>query len=414
MTKNNIQVYSLFVVALLFAGLSFFLQVLPVNTADHFTHTLGLTTANVIELASLYLLAYAIMQIPIGIVFDKYGVKWVLPMGLIFTGLGSLLYLIGSNSAFIAIGRALTGIGCSVGYISGIFIAVKYFSPKRLAICVSLVEGISTLGAMVATTTFNELLTSFGWNIANTMIVIFCIILLVFSLFFGRGLDYSTSGEIKHKSFKLAIFQALSLMKDKRLLAIFIYSFCTWLIIMSFAGYWLKYYMITMHKYEVNMALKLASFYWMAFFIANVTIGFFVQELKGCKIAMLILAIISFVNYCYMAVPILFSYEQLAIVSILGGITTSGVIMAFAIIPKFVSEEMSGTALAVNNTFIIIGGYIGQILFGKIIDNVNILKCNCFLEARNIDPTYYSAILIYPFFALIGLLAVIYAVRKIK
>ena len=410
MSKSKV-VYPLYFIALVFAGLSFFLQVLPVNTAEHFQQTLSLSPAKVIQLTSLYLIAYAIMQIPIGIIFDKFGVKWVLPFGLFLTGLGSFFYLLGTNEVVLGLGRAFTGIGCSVGYISGIFIAVKYFPARRLPIFISLVEGVSTLGAMLATTTFNKLLINFGWNIANMSIVVLCIVLLVLSIFFGWTITYEQQAK---RSFGLAMQQAFLLVKNKRLLAIFIYSFCTWLIIMSFAGYWIKNYMVNMHQYTVEEALKLASYYWAAFFVANITIGFFVESLKGCKIAIFLLALLSFLDYLFMSIPELFTHNQLITVIILGGISTSGVIMAFSIIPKIVSEELSGTALAVNNTFIILGGYVGQVLFGNIVDNPHFFTENSIIHARNIDPHYYSAILIYPLFAFIGLVAVVFAIRKLK
>ena len=408
MSRNPV-VYSLYFIALIFAGLSFFLQVLPVNTASHFEHTLSLSPARVITLASMYLIAYAIMQIPIGIIFDRFGIKWVLPVGLFLTGLGSFLYMISSNEVILAIGRAITGIGCSVGYISGIFIAVKYFPARRLPIFVSMVEAVSTLGAMLATTAFNKLLINFGWNIANGSIVVLCVVLLVLSIYLGRTIKYEQHFK---RSFNVAMHQAFLLLNNKRLVAVFIYSFCTWLIIMSFAGYWIRSYMMTMHSFSLEDSLQLASIYWGAFFIANITVGFFVESLNGCRIALLILSFIQLANYLFMAVPILFNYNLLVLVSVIGGFACSGVIMAFSIIPKLVSDELSGTALAVNNTFIILGGYVGQVLFGSLVDKPRFLVHNLLIHARHIDLHYYNGILIYPLFSFIGFVAVVYAIRR--
>jgi MFS family permease len=321
------------------------------------------------------------------------------------------LYLIGSSGVVLAIARGFTGVGCSVGYISGIFIAVKYFPAKRLPIFVSLVEGVSTLGAMLATTAFNKLLTNFGWDIANASIVVLCLVLLILSVLFGWTINYQQ--KVK-SSFIQAMKQGLFLLKNKPLLAVFIYSFCTWLIIMSFAGYWIKNYMIAMHGYNVEDALALASIYWGAFFVANMTVGFFVESLRACKIALLILAFISLINYIYMSVPVLFNYHQLVLVSVIGGFASSGVIMAFSIIPKIVSSELSGTALAVNNTFIILGGYVGQVLFGYLVDKAPFFEHNELMHAHHIELHYYNAILIYPLFAFIGVVAVFYVVYKLE
>ena len=101
--------YKLYILAMLFASLAIFFQVLPITTSEHFEVKLGLSASNVVNLTSLYFITYAIMQIPSGILFDKYGLKFVLPVSLaIMTG-GCILFWTSSNGFLLGLSRLIIG-----------------------------------------------------------------------------------------------------------------------------------------------------------------------------------------------------------------------------------------------------------------------------------------------------------------
>jgi fucose permease len=81
--------YALYGIALCFTGLNLFIQVLPISTADYLIAHLSLNNTQVINISSIFLICYAIMQIPGGLIFDKFGLKIILPLGLLLTTLGS-------------------------------------------------------------------------------------------------------------------------------------------------------------------------------------------------------------------------------------------------------------------------------------------------------------------------------------
>ena len=122
---------------------------------------------------------------------------------------------------------------------------------------------------------------------------------------------------------------------------------------MSFAGYWLKDYMIVMHNYTEEMSLHLIEMYWGSFLITSLVISYFIKTDRLAIINLLGLAIIGFVAYLFMCIPVLFSYPQIMLVVVLGGISATGVILSFSLIPRLVDVGSCGTAVAINNTFVV-------------------------------------------------------------
>lgn len=79
----------IFIIASLFAGLSIFLQVVPMSMYPHIKSVFHISSSDFADLTALYFISYALLQIPIGILLDKYGVQKLLPIGVCLTLVGN-------------------------------------------------------------------------------------------------------------------------------------------------------------------------------------------------------------------------------------------------------------------------------------------------------------------------------------
>jgi MFS family permease len=399
--------YKLYILALLFASLAFFFQVVPINTSDYFEANLGISQSQVVNLTSLYFISYAALQIPGGIFFDKFGLKMVLPISIAITTLGTLLYFSSLTPFMLGFSRFITGIGCAVGYISAIYIAIKFLPAKWLSLLIGVLESFTGCGSVIAAQPFKVLINHYGFHVSAYIVIGFCLFLLLSSLVLVRNIKSEQKTETTIvESFK----SAFKLFKKKRLICVFIYSFTTWLVIMSFAGYWLKNYLIHVHEYSEVQALDLIQVYWASFMIASLLVSIMIKDIASAKIFVCLLAGLGLITYFLMAIPIIFSYHGVLIVVICGGISASGVIVAFSLVPKLAPPELSGSVVAMNNTFIVLGGFVGQVIFGYVLENFDIANVFVNYNFGNLETHYYTALLIYPLFTLIAFIAILYVV----
>lgn len=411
--KYNYTAFQLYCFALIYAALSIFLQVVPMETSKHFQIILNLDHNSFVNLASLFFITYSFMQIPGGVVFDRYGAKLVMPIGVGVACLGVGIYWYSTTIEMIVFSRLLSGIGCSVAYISGIYIASLYFPPRRLPLLIGLVEAGSTCGSLVAAKPLHYALEHWGWNNVGIAMIVFCLILFVAISYSVVVLNVNVIKKVvSHKTLRIQIF---SLLTNRLLLCFFLYSFCTWLIIMSFAGYWLKYYLIDMHHCNELQALSLVEVYWGTFLVGTVLIGGFATTLQRNKSLILILAILGFGDFLIMTIPVLFTYNEIIVVVVFAGLSSVGVTLSFAIIPHYVTLDLKATALSINNTFVVLGGYSGQLLFGEAVKHVRLSGFFYkMLVQRGIETHYYVALFIYLTFSFIGLAFILLALLNIK
>ncbi len=405
--------YLLYVITSLFSCLSIFLQVMPISTSKHFQDSLDLTSSEVVYITSIFFVTYALMQIPSGVLLDKYGLRYVLPVGIFITVIGCFLYWISTNTGILGLSRLIAGAGSAVAYIAGVFIAVKFLPLKWLPLFIGLLEAVSTSGSILAAKPLEKFLNKFGWNVTATVMDIFCVIVLIIAIICISKLKVTPSDS---KISVIATFkQAFNLLKNRTLIAIFIYSFSTWLVMMSFAGFWLKDYLVYVHQYSESIALDLVQVYWVSFVLSSMLLSFVIKNLKTSKLCLLILSSLGCITYIIMAIPIVFNYTGTWAVVLFGGISATGVIVTFTIVPKVVKPEQSGAVISMNNMFIVLGGYVGQLLFGYVLKNIDITHILPF-PPLNFETHYYSALLIYPLFTVIAFIAIIYGLfnKEIK
>lgn len=400
--KKSNSIRQIYLITLIFTCFTFFQQTLPISAVDHFQLNFGIKVSDFIYATSLFFISYALMQLPGGIILDRYGVKYVLPLSISITTLGVIVFWFSTNEWMIGLGRIVTGFGSSIAYISGIYVASCFSEKSKLALLICFLESSANIGGLIAAMPLQIAINNLGWLNVGLMNIALCLALLIWSILASK--DFAKTLPSNSVSMKKIFDEIFYIFKNKRMLFIFGYSFCTWFVIMSFPGYWFKDYLQIMHQYSVMDSLNLVEIYWGFFLVACLMVGIFARSLQSSKIILLFLASTGFLTYLIMAQPYLFSNTGLILFSLFGGISASGIIIAFSLIPWLIPFNFQGAAVALNNTFIIVGGYIGQILFGFFVKNVNINHFFHIISDNKIEPYHYTALLIYlifTFFALI-------------
>lgn len=402
------------VAALLFGIFSAFLQVAPSVNADFIIGDLQISETHFLHLATLYFLSYAILQVPCGYFLDYKGFEKIFPVSIFIAFIGCVLYWLAPNAFLIGFSRIIIGTGCASAYIISIFIATKYFSKSIVPLLIALAEIATGMGDYFAGNMYLSTIKALGWNITNIITISFVLGLFLYSLVLMKAIRPHAQQEQANTKPKISLSiiasSIASMFKSSTNIAIFTYSFFTWGIIMTFAGFWAKSYYINMHDYTVEYALSLPGIYWISFLVSALVVGGCVKNIAQAKKHIFILALIGVIAYGAMVTPALFTYSMLILITILSGISASGVVLGFFIIQHLVSDNDKGLAISLNNLFIVLGGMFGQVIFSGAIsfnfDKVHVLQAS-------VNSFFYSGIIMLALWAILAFLAVIFIIRKI-
>jgi MFS family permease len=125
---------------------------------------LALGAAELGLLTSAYFLAFASIQLPVGIMLDRYGPRRVQSVLLLVAAAGAAIFAAAHDLLMLIVGRALIGFGVAAALISGLKAIVLWFPKERVALVNGCFIMLGSLGALTATVPADMLLPRIGWR----------------------------------------------------------------------------------------------------------------------------------------------------------------------------------------------------------------------------------------------------------
>jgi MFS family permease len=132
--------------------------------APDLARELALEPAALSTVASAYFFAYAAMQVPTGILLDRFGPRRTIAALLLFTSIGTVLFALGSSATTLTVARLLMGLGCAGVFTGAFYVLAQWLESDRVVTQVGALNSFSSLGALCATTPFALLIAAIGWR----------------------------------------------------------------------------------------------------------------------------------------------------------------------------------------------------------------------------------------------------------
>jgi predicted MFS family arabinose efflux permease len=144
--------------------LSYLGRVVNAVLAPHLIAEFGLGAADLGFLTSLYFLAFAAFQLPLGILLDRFGPRRIAAALILVAGAGSVLFGTAEGFGGLAVGRALMGLGVSACLMAPLTAYRIWFPPARLPLANGLLMACGGLGACAGTVPVEVTLGLAGWR----------------------------------------------------------------------------------------------------------------------------------------------------------------------------------------------------------------------------------------------------------
>ncbi|MFI5958925.1 nitrate/nitrite transporter [Cryptosporangium sp. NPDC051539] len=123
-----------------------------------------ITAAALATFTMLQLLVYAVLQIPVGLLVDRYGSRAVLITGTIVLTLAQAGFAFADSYGAALLARTFVGVGDAVTFICVLRLVNGWFSPGRVPVITQLTGVIGQLGAIAAAVPMTWALSNFGWT----------------------------------------------------------------------------------------------------------------------------------------------------------------------------------------------------------------------------------------------------------
>ncbi len=138
-------------------------------------------------LSACFYLAYIPMQLPVGMLVDRFGPHRLLTTMAILCGLACLLFGLTTKFHLAQIARFLMGFSASFAFVGTLKLASMWFPAKRFGLLAGLTQALGMLGAVIGEAPTAIAVQHIGWR--GTMFIMAAVI-IVLGVFIGMNLAH--------------------------------------------------------------------------------------------------------------------------------------------------------------------------------------------------------------------------------
>ncbi|HZH63129.1 MAG TPA: MFS transporter, partial [Metabacillus sp.] len=136
----------------------------PGLITDQLMNDFKVTAATIGFIASIQFFAYAGLQVPIGILSDRFGPNFFLIIGTFLTGIGTVMYSLAPNDTVLLIARLIVGTGDSAIWVNLVLILSQWFKGNEFVKLLGMAGVSGSLGFLLATVPFSLWISLMGWR----------------------------------------------------------------------------------------------------------------------------------------------------------------------------------------------------------------------------------------------------------
>ena len=132
--------------------------------APELMHELHIDAGDIGWASGSFFVIFALLQIPIGVFFDRYGVRRVVPTMLIFAILGTWVFSIAQSAGPLVVGRFLIGLGFAGGMAGSLVVLARWHGASSFTRAMTLLFAFANVGSLLATLPLAMATDLVGWR----------------------------------------------------------------------------------------------------------------------------------------------------------------------------------------------------------------------------------------------------------
>ena len=147
-----------------FTVYEFFIRVTPNAILGQLQEDLNASPGSIASSMSVYLWVYAPMQLLVGVLFDRYGTKYIVSTAAVICGVGCIIFSQADGLVAAGVGRGFIGIGSAFAFVGAVYVATVWFRPHQLAMITGITVAAGMIGDSIGQVPITELVAISSWQ----------------------------------------------------------------------------------------------------------------------------------------------------------------------------------------------------------------------------------------------------------
>ena len=358
----------------------FILQASPAVITHELMRDFMVDASGVGVISACYYFAYAPMQIPAGLLYDRYGARLLLTIAVVVVASGSMLFMSTHSVITASLGRFLMGAGSAFSFIGTLVLVSRWFPARYFALIAGIVQLMSSVGAILSGMPLANVISAIGWRQSFFGLGVIGLVLacLIWFIVRDRPEDIlktadkapepetpkQTMGEIISHEYQ----RLCTVLKQSQTRYVALFAFLVWAPITVFPLLWGVPYLKTLYGIGSAEAASMTMMIWVGIGVGSPLSGWVSNLVQRRCFPLMLSSLIGLV--CTAAILYLPRLPiPLMMILLFGfGLAASGQSLSFAVVNDNTKRDDVGTAIGFNNMAVVVGGFLFQPLIGWILD----------------------------------------------
>ena len=349
--------------AALFFFYAWILRVSPSVMVNELMRDFAVGGAILGNLSAFYFYGYSTMQVPVGLLMDRFGPRRLLTLSVLACTAGCLLFAASNEALSASLSRLVIGAGSAFGLVGAMTIAGQWFPAHRFALLSGLVLMMGMVGGIFGQAPARLSVEALGWRETMVMFSAGGIVLAVAAWSFVRDKPAAIGAR------RQSIWRSLgAVFTNRQVWLNAIAGIGTTAPLLGFAGLWGVPYFETRYEIDRAAAAGMTSMVLIGLAIGSPFFGWLSDRMQRRRLPLicgLLICLVSFAALVYLPHVPLGTATVLALVC---GFGAASQITCFAAARESSPGALSGTTLGVTNGLVTSAGAVFQPLIGALLD----------------------------------------------
>lgn len=325
----------------------------------------GLDAAALGLLTGIYFFAFAAMQLPVGLLLDRYGPRRVNATLFLVAAAGATWFALAGSAMELTAARALIGAGVSAGLMASMAAFALWFPPGQLATLNGIAFSTGMVGAIAASVPLEAALRFFGWREVFGGLVALNLAVCALLAFVVP----ERPGERRPAPLAVQLREFASIGRDPAFWRVALAVGASQMAAVSLGTLWVATWLRDVAGYSRAQIAQALLVFGLAMIAGYLGFGRAADLLgrRGVSSISLLAGGVAIASVCLLLLALGVRFAPVALWSLYFGCATS-VVLAYALYSRRFPKEMAGRANTALNVFVFAGMFTGQWAVGLVLD----------------------------------------------
>lgn len=361
------EVYVSWCILAIFYLYQYTLRISPGVLIEEIRYEYGINADQFSLIGSMYYYGYSLMQIPLGILIDRIGIRKTALLSIFLCTLGSAMLLVSKVPLIAYLGRFIAGVGAASSFMAPIKLAHDYLPVSKQSIVIGATLTCGAIGALLTGKPLNYLLSEFDhWKTVFYILIFIGVIILAAAFVYlpkKNNKDISTEFAPNNISHDL-----LKIITNKNILIYAFIAIGLYTPVSVLGDLWGTAFLCKKFELSREIASPMLMNIYIGMALGSVILPYLSEKYNILDKIIVTSAVILLLLFSLVIYGPHLTNSDIVLLLILIGFFCGAEMLCFTAALRYTTSHTSGLTIGVVNTFNMLSGAILQQTIGVYLD----------------------------------------------